>query len=125
LIKTNKNFLIVKTLCLINKKIVDINNFTVEDGIIIENNVELLNNKKLNGQDNWELGFIYENIGKKEKALEHYQKALISVDIINKKDKSNILSDIAHIYEALGDIQKSNEYYEKSIKEDENNLVAK
>jgi tetratricopeptide (TPR) repeat protein len=71
------------------------------------------------------LGFIYENLGEKEKALEYYQKVLDSSIIKDNKQRSELLSDMAHIYEALDNKSKANEYYEKSVKEDGNNLVAK
>jgi len=57
--------------------------------------------------------------------LEYYQKALDGAIIKDNKQRSELLSDIAHIYEALNDKSKANEYYEKSVKEDNKNLVAK
>jgi tetratricopeptide (TPR) repeat protein len=125
LIKTNKNFLMVKSLCLISKKIANANEFTKDEENAIRNNVELLNSKKLNGKDFWDLGFIYENLDEQEKALEYYQKTLDSSTIKDSKQRSDLLSDMAHIYEALDNKSKANEYYEKSVKEDKNNLIAK
>lgn len=125
LIKSSKNYILVQSLSLTSKKIASTNDFSEADLAIIKINIEKLENKKLNGSDFRELGFIYENFNNKEKALEYYRKALDSNFTKDKKERSNLLSDIAHIYEALNDSQKANEYYKKSIKEDGTNLIAK
>lgn len=125
LIRTGKNYALVYSLALTSKKIANTSDFSELEEKIVKINIEKLEKRKLNGSETWELGFIYENLDNKEKALDCYVKVLNSNFVKGKRDVSNLLSDIAHIYEAINDRQKANEYYKKSIDEDGTNLVAK
>jgi CHAT domain-containing protein/Tfp pilus assembly protein PilF len=62
------------------------------------------------------IGFLYDVLGQKQKALEYYEKALpILREVGNRSGEAATLNNIGRVYDALDQKQKALEYYEKSL----------
>lgn len=125
LIKRSKDFLLAHSLALISKKIHTPDNFYINDLNAVRQDLEMLTSMSLTNSNYQEVGFIYENINMRHEALNYYLKALDGFSKKDIKEKTELLSDVAHIYESLKDTKKAKEYYEKSLELDNSNILAR
>jgi CHAT domain-containing protein/tetratricopeptide (TPR) repeat protein len=62
------------------------------------------------------IGFLYDALGQKQKALEFFQEALpIQKELGDRVEESTTLNNIGSLYSALGQKQKALEYYQKAL----------
>jgi CHAT domain-containing protein/Tfp pilus assembly protein PilF len=63
-----------------------------------------------------EIGFLYSALGRKQKALEYYEKALpIWKAVSDRSGEAVTLNNIGKVYSDLGQKQKALEYYKKAL----------
>jgi CHAT domain-containing protein/tetratricopeptide (TPR) repeat protein len=62
------------------------------------------------------IGAVYSDLGRKNEALEYYEKALTIQKVIGDRDgESTTLNNIGRVYDTLGQKKKALEYYEKAL----------
>jgi CHAT domain-containing protein/Tfp pilus assembly protein PilF len=62
------------------------------------------------------IGFLYSALGRKQEALEYYEKALpIRREVGDRSGEATTLNNIGLVYDALGRKQEALEYYEKAL----------
>jgi len=79
----------------------------------LQNNVS----KELRDNIYFQLGKIFDSIGKYNESLNYYKKSLkIQVEIGDKRGEGTTLNNIATVYKARGELAKALEYLEKALK---------
>ncbi len=77
---------------------------------------QLENNQVKQGLAFHQLGYIFDELGEKQKALDYYNQALsIRRAVGNRTSEATTLNNIGHVYSNLGEKQKALDYYNQSL----------